>query len=417
VSRVLITGVSTRAAAESAARAGFDVTALDAFADLDQHPGVQAHALPGPFTARAAAEAARRIECDAVAYLSNFENHPAAVRALTANRMLWGNPPEILKRVRDPIAVVRALRNRGFAVPAAYVASGFGRTSASTVRLKADATMGKPADATRGKQADATRGKQTDATKEEWLVKPRASGGGHGIRPWHQGDDVPSGAYLQEYVDGIPGSVVFVAARGRAVPLGLSRQLIGDRAFGTDGFRYCGNILAPSSDTVFQQEDALVAATCELAVGVADEFGLVGLNGIDFVARDAAPYVIEINPRWCASMELVERAYGLSIFGAHARACDAGTLPDFDLIDARRRSDSAFGKAIVFAHHDITAADTCEWVSNAVDEQTHIRDVPRPGTFIRAGRPICTVFAEAANAGACYAALVARAARVYADFD
>ena len=87
--RVLIAGVSTRAAAESAARAGFDVTAIDAFADLDQHPAVRAHGLPGPFTARAAAEAARSIECDAVAYLSNFENHPAAVRLLTANRRLW----------------------------------------------------------------------------------------------------------------------------------------------------------------------------------------------------------------------------------------------------------------------------------------------------------------------------------------
>ena len=42
---VLVAGVSTRAAAESAARAGFRVTAIDAFGDLDQHPlGGRAHA-------------------------------------------------------------------------------------------------------------------------------------------------------------------------------------------------------------------------------------------------------------------------------------------------------------------------------------------------------------------------------------
>src|SRR6185436_19884981 len=111
--RVVIVGVSTRAAAESAAGAGFDVTAIDAFADVDQHPAVLARALPGPFTARAAAEAARSIECDAVAYLANFENHPVAVRALRANRALWGNPPEVLQRVRDPLAVAEALRERG----------------------------------------------------------------------------------------------------------------------------------------------------------------------------------------------------------------------------------------------------------------------------------------------------------------
>src|SRR6267154_350352 len=115
---VLLAGVSTRAAAESAARAGFSVTALDAFGDLDQHASVTAHAIPGKFTAHAAARAARSIECDAVAYLSNFENHPAAVRTLSKGRSLWGNAPDVLKRVRDPLLVAQAIRSRGFAVPA-----------------------------------------------------------------------------------------------------------------------------------------------------------------------------------------------------------------------------------------------------------------------------------------------------------
>ena len=50
--RLLIAGVSTRAAAESAAEAGFEVTALDAFGDLDQHRRVRALALPRDFTSR-----------------------------------------------------------------------------------------------------------------------------------------------------------------------------------------------------------------------------------------------------------------------------------------------------------------------------------------------------------------------------
>ena len=100
--RVLVVGVSTRAAAESAARAGYAVTALDAFADADQHPAVRALSLPRdfgvPFSARAAARAARTIDYDAVAYLSSFENHPAAVRALAERGTLWGNAPETLAR-------------------------------------------------------------------------------------------------------------------------------------------------------------------------------------------------------------------------------------------------------------------------------------------------------------------------------
>jgi uncharacterized protein len=161
-----------------------------------------------------------------------------------------------------------------------------------------------------------------------------------------------------------------------------------------------------------------VAAAAALAEAVSDEFGLVGVNGIDFVARDGIPYPIEVNPRWCASMELVERAYGLSVFGAHAGACGPGVLPDFDLARARHRARSAFGKAVVFARHDLTVADTRAWCPDAIEGTTaHVRDVPQPGTFIRAGRPICTVFAEAPTAAACYTALVARAERVYADLD
>ena len=84
---------------------------------------------------------------------------------------------------------------------------------------------------------------------------------------------------------------------------------------------------------------------------------MVGVNGIDFVARDASLYAIEVNPRWSASMELVERAYGLSMFGAHAAACTAGALPAFDLARARRRA-GAIGKAVVFARRDVVTGDT-----------------------------------------------------------
>src|SRR5438105_555764 len=102
--RVLIAGVSARAVAESAARAGFDVVGLDAFGDRDQHPSVRALSLPRDFdttfTASAAARVSRDIACDAVVYASTFENHPRAVRTLAAGRALWGNAPDVLAAVR-----------------------------------------------------------------------------------------------------------------------------------------------------------------------------------------------------------------------------------------------------------------------------------------------------------------------------
>ena len=385
---VLITGVSTRAAAESAALAGFEVTALDAFGDLDQHPSVRALSLRRDFGARfsagAAARAARTVECDAVAYLSSFENHPAAVRTLAAGRTLWGNPPEVLRRVRDPLLVARVFRRRGLATPA--------------VRLARDAAV---------RDEDAL----TDGERRGWLAKPRASGGGHGIAPAPAAPMAAAGPrrgwYLQERIDGTPASVVFVAAGESAVPLGISRQLVGEPAFGAEGYRYCGSILAAADDAQLGHDRALLSGARALVAAVAEELGVVGVNGIDFIARGGVPYPIEVNPRYSASMELVERAYGVSVFGLHANACGAGVLPAFDLTRARVGA-RAVGKAIVFARHDAVAGNTREWLGDST-----VRDVPWPGERILRGRPVCTVFAEGRDGAACHAALVRRAQRIY----
>jgi predicted ATP-grasp superfamily ATP-dependent carboligase len=168
-----------------------------------------------------------------------------------------------------------------------------------------------------------------------------------------------------------------------------------------------------------------VDRACALAHVVAEEFGVVGVNGIDFVARDGLPFAIEVNPRWTASMELAERAYGLSVFVAHAAACAAGALPHFDLVRARRGA-GAVGKAVVFARRDVTVGDTRAWLPpgnnvddvdnvDAVDAAATVRDIPHPGERIAAGRPVCTVFAAGRDGAACHAALVRRAERVYAE--
>src|SRR5206468_3399750 len=117
---------------------------------------------------------------------------------------------------------------------------------------------------------DVVDGDPARAGDPRWLVKPLASGGGHGVRPWPRLARVPRGYYLQELVDGTPGSVVFVAAGGRAVPFGVSRQLIGEEPFGASGYRYCGSILTAVDDAQFIRNEALVDAACALADAVAE---------------------------------------------------------------------------------------------------------------------------------------------------
>jgi predicted ATP-grasp superfamily ATP-dependent carboligase len=387
---VLIAGLSTRAAADSAVVAGFRVTTIDAFGDLDVHPSVRAIALPRdfgvPFSTAAAGRAAADIVADAVVYLANFENDPGTVAALAGARALWGNSPEVLRRVRDPLVLMRAFRAR--AIPAPSI----------KVDAKDPDDLNDPHDPNDSHDPD------------DWLVKPIASGGGRDIRPW-RGGRVPGGHYLQQRIDGAPASVVFVAARGAAVPLGVSRQLVGDAAFGADGYRYCGNILPAAGDAAFVHDEALVDRAEAVATAASAAFGLVGVNGVDFISAGGVAHPIEVNPRWSGSMELVERAYGVCLFRMHAEACVSSALPDFDLRRARRGA-RAVGKAILFARRNTTIGDTRPWLSDAT-----VRDVPHPGERIAAGRPVCTIVAEAGDDAGCYAALVRRAERLYASLD
>jgi hypothetical protein len=367
---LIIAGVTTRALAQSAARAGWRVTAIDAFGDRDLRdvatviqPRIGAAMR---FSARAAAMAGQDIEADAAAYTSNFENYPEAVARLSRGRRLLGNSPDVLEQIRNPITLMRALRRRGFAVPA----------------TRATPPAGVFANA--------------------WLRKPRRSGGGHGTRLW-TGGRVPRSAYLQARIEGTPGSISFLADGRRALPIGISRQLVGERGLGAAGFRYCGSILAATGRPVFPREAEVEAVARALAAALTSEFGLVGLNGLDFIARDGVAYPIEVNPRYSASMEMFERASELrpSLFALHERAC-AGKMP---AIMARRRKVS--GKAIVFARQDITVRDGRMW------HRLGAADLPHEGETIRKGRPICTVFADAGDARICRRRLLAAASLVY----
>jgi uncharacterized protein len=371
---VLIAGVTTRALALSAARAGYSVTAIDAFGDLDLRAVARVLTLPGDMTGRftpaRAASLAGTLAAKVAVYTSNFENYPKAVARLADGRRLLGNPPAVLQRVRDPLELSRALRSRGFPAP----------VTRST----------RPA---------------TPQPRGRWLIKPRRSGGGHGTRIWRSGLDFSPRFYLQQRIEGVPGSIVFVADGARCSVLGMTRQLVGQVEFGARDFRYCGSLLGSEAAPVFEREPELLAAAGRIARALTEEFELSGLNGIDFIARDGVPYPIEVNPRYCASMELVERRSGISLFELHRRAF-AGSLPGQGNSDAP--GDRVWGKAVIFARRRVKVRDLPFTAASS-----WLADVPSPGQPIPRGRPICTVFAEHRDSAGCYRRLVKRAAAVY----
>ena len=193
------------------------------------------------------------------------------------------------------------------------------------------------------------------------MVKPLASGGGRGVRRWRPGSRLPARCYLQEFVDGVPGSVVFVAAGGRCSVLAVSRQLVGDAVFGAGGYRYCGSMMSLDPDDPWEGDRRLASAAHALADAASRSFRLVGVNGVDFVVRDGVPVAIEVNPRWSASMELVDRMCETPLMAAHEESCRSGAPPHVH----RARDAGVTGKAIVFAKSRVTAGDTRRWIGSA----------------------------------------------------
>jgi len=368
---VLIAGVSVRSLAESAARAGANVIALDAYGDLDLRRIARVVAIPrdgsATFDQMAVARASRAIDASAVAYVSSFENAPEAVEVLARGRTLLGNPPAVLRRVRDPLALARALPRLGAHTPA----------------VRASAPLA----------SDATR----------WLLKPRRSGGGHGIVRWMPGMPVPRTSVVQQQLRGSAGSIIFAADGARIEVLALTRQLSGDPAFGASGFAYCGSILEP-------HRPALLASATALAAAIAREFALRGVCGVDFIARGDVPYAIEVNPRPTASMELVERATGTSIWLTHVAGCTGTLLRAPDASGGARTL--AHGKAVLYARRPVVLGDTTDWL-----DDDDVRDIPAPGERIARGSPICTIFASGRTSALCYTALVRRARIRFAEVE
>lgn len=343
--RILIAGLTTRAMAESARRAGRDVLTVDYFGDLDQKQLCENLSLRErgiAYSSKAIVRVVRALAYDAVVYCGGFENHPVLVAELARGGALLGNGPEALRRVRNPRALFPALAAQGFAVPRS-VACG-----------------------------------EPPPDDGAWLLKPLRSGGGQGIRVW-DGRPLSPGHFLQEYVDGVPASAVFVADGERSLVVGWSEQVRGPR-----GFLYGGNILPLDAPQVAFAEVRAIAEC------LTRKFALRGLNGFDFVLSGARPIVVEVNPRYCASMELVERAAGVSVFELHLAGC-RGAVPGAPAAPG----SGYWGKAIVYAREVTRVGDTRRWIERGV------RDVPHPDDTIGPGEPICTVFAWGPSRAAC----------------
>jgi predicted ATP-grasp superfamily ATP-dependent carboligase len=238
------------------------------------------------------------------------------------------------------------------------------------------------------------------------LLKPLRSAGGREIHIWssaaaRQIVGRPGPWYWQQRIVGRPCSAAFVASATVCRLWGLTRQLVGARWTGAGPWQYCGS-LGPS-----RIDPAARRTLTALGQALCDEFGLRGAFGVDLIHNRQGYWPIEINPRFTASMELYDWAYGRSTVFWHLAACRNAPLPAPPAVQP-----GCFGKAIVYAPSALRAPDGL-WdrvrTRSAAEGWPAVADVPLDGTLIPAGGPIATVFARAACERSVLAALRARA--------
>lgn len=353
--RILPGRASARAAAYSLRRAGCAPFASDPFGDQD-------------FLAVCPAPPPDAFDLPWI-YLGGLENEPDRIDSLANRAPLLGISGGPLRAARDPNRIGEVVRGAGFPFPE---------------------TRSHP------------QGVPTDG---RWLIKPRASAGGLGVRRWRGGpfDSAHHAHHFQRWIEGEPLSAIFVADRNSASCRlqGVTRQWLRDCDEGE--FVYEGGIAPwPVSARARDRIERLGAA---LAQGL----GLFGLFGVDLQLADDEPWTIEINPRHTAAVELLEWSSGRSLGAEHLRtfgvqAQRAGVIED--------ESRPAFvAKRVIWADRP------CRWTgqwrpSPSLWDVPDLADVPQNDAIIPRGAPVLTVVSQGESVAECLRRLAIREEQV-----
>jgi predicted ATP-grasp superfamily ATP-dependent carboligase len=351
---ILIAAFSGRAAAAAAHRAGFAPLVADLFADDDTCDAAAAvRRVAGDCSSgfdEASLLAALGDLADAapeppigLAYGAGFEDRPALLGRLGARWPLLGNSAEMVSAVKDPFRLAAALNELGISHP---------------------------------------RVLEADAAARGWLLKRQGGAGGGHVGAARGGE---GGTYAQRRVAGRSVSALFLAGPAGISIVGFSEQWTAPSP--GQPFRF-GGAATPAKLSGVRAE-----MLTDVVDRVARRFELKGLNSIDFILGVDDGWLIEINPRLGATLDLFDapmggesllEGNGLPLFAAHIAAIRGETPVRLAVPQGARALQIVYARAAV---PHVPRLDWPDWIA----------DRPQPGTAIRAGAPICTVLASAQN--------------------
>jgi predicted ATP-grasp superfamily ATP-dependent carboligase len=212
--------------------------------------------------------------------------------------------------------------------------------------------------------------------------------------------------YYQEFIEGESYAVLYTGDGRFSHWHGVTRQLVGAAWLNAAPFHYCGSLGPVFFDGGSAQDLGgllLHDALEELGAWLVKDFGLRGLFGVDGIVRDGSFYPVEVNPRYTASMEVLEYAQGWPALAFHRAACGAS---ERKFVWVGRGPYPRVGKAILFARQPLEFPASGPW-EGELQHQTDVHelpvfaDIPQAGERIEAGRPVLTFFAQARTESAC----------------
>ena len=350
--KILIVGYSVRHIACSAARAGHEVNAADSFCDLDLEAcSYGTTLLPQPLDTRQA-------ESLIQTYIEKFS--PDAVvlgPGLEETRVIGikvlNNPPEKAALVSDKLWLAGWLEKKGFP----FIPTGVSPEKASF-----------PA-----------------------VIKPRKGAGGVGCKLVKRAADMKleedmkldGGMIIQDWLSGTPASVSVIGTGRNSRAITVNEQLIGASWVGAELFRYSGNISPLELSPLASCKSKLQPEMAGMAEEIVSELGLVGSNGLDFLLTEKGPVVVEVNPRFQGSLDVVEMSTGKNVFQAHVDAFE-------DILPEKPVPKMVAGRAILFADEPVGIGELLtRWITG----KDWITDVPRSGSVIKKSDPVASILA------------------------
>jgi uncharacterized protein len=359
---IIVMGYSARALASSASRAGFAPLSLDVFGDDDTRrmslafvklEGGLSEGLAPDKVARAVEMLVSAHDPIGLVYGSGFEHQPETITAIANRTRVFGNRAEALKRAKDPVALARVCEANGVRHP--------------------QVAFARPDE------------------PERWLMKRQGAAGGAHIAVAHEARGVSPDCYYQLRVTGESISALFLASEKRTEIIGLSMQW--STPTPESPFRYGGAAGPVDIDPAQAKEIARSVAV------IGSELDLAGLNSADFMVSTDAVWLIEINPRPGATLDVFESNEVL-LFARHIAACEGRLTPVYPSLPIKAAE-------IIYAPCDIVAPEGRNWPDWAVDRSP-------AGTCIAAGDPVCTVLASGATVDLARACASERARRIIA---